>query len=544
MMKKFGAMILVILLSLQTVSANPSLISPWSIAYHAADIGYNEQVVKKNNEKDTMTHIYSGDEFNQPHYISIDGNDLIIGWEANPEGLSDGRVNKASHQTKATMMNGWKQDLKFNTCMDDESFPDFNNPSLDAGSAPGLMHASSPMQSSEYPLQNRIYGGYYHAQSGIGSTYGCVIEGWTEYISEGSGIVNQIYRRNISANPECTSQDNQQETNYDYEVSVIDCFSQQYILIFQNLNENTPHPSIGFLSGCVASDFDNDYLFGGLTVDGTFRHELIIVNRTTDNITSHLLDPSIFVQGHSCVVNDGELFSFGGFSNCPLPPIPKMLGVSAWWENIETKPLGQCLGWIDENYASQTGNKLWIDDDYKDEDEYYQFPKEGFDCADNYRIDLTTFELLSASRDESFNCLAFRTGYIDNGTPILFGGIDQLGQTSKNIDIIQLESLNVSRNFEMYYNRIHPLIQIYDNGSISVTGGNSDTQRSGVLYRSVEWLTENGRTIIKYESKEKSDDDWLPWLPAQYIMGAIFFALWYKNKIHDEQISKNNLRKH
>ena len=120
-----------------------------------------------------------------------------------------------------------------------------------------------------------------------------------------------------------------------------------------------------------------------------------------------------------------------------------------------------------------------------------------------------------------------RTGIFMNGTLALFGGIDNFGQTENRVDLIIVANQSWTNSFDMHIQRIQPLVQIYDNGSFSITGGNSGTLLSGSLYESIEWLGSDGRVIITI-IKESSLNE-TPFLPSSLLFAAIFVAFLRQN---------------
>ena len=111
----------------------------------------------------------------------------------------------------------------------------------------------------------------------------------------------------------------------------------------------------------------------------------------------------------------------------------------------------------------------------------------------------------------------------------LFGGIDKYGQTENRVDIIDLENQSQTNHFDMHLQRIQPIVQLYDNGSFSITGGNSGNVPSGKLYMSIEWLASDGRTV--FNILEATSSNSTPGFSQALFFGAIFVALLYRRGI-------------
>jgi hypothetical protein len=527
---KFGAVMIVSILMLQVATAAIPAIAVRvgvSVLMEAGEMTIEELTVSARNREDAISlQKYSGTEYNQHHLLDVDGSKLFLGWDVKLWNYKDGRLNKASHQSELTTLSELEMKSDFEKC-EGEGDPEradrrSQTHRKDVG-ASGLMHASSPILSDQYELGNRVYGGYWHGYSSLLNTYGCVVEGWNDFNIEGGAVVNQFTAANLS-NEECVSFENSDEKDASLAWQDYDCESMFFFSDRARKNWESKMPSIGFLQGCVASDGNYDYLFGGLTVNGYFRNKLVIVNRTTSNFTTHDI-PSSNLFGHTCVVNNGELTSYGGFSTCDSPDIPVFEELGFVDINQVTEPMGKCIGWIDENFATEGVNKLWTGDD-AGTSEYFQFP-EDVECAKHYNLNLTNYHLTSSEPSDSTNCLAMRTGIFMNGTLALFGGIDNFGQTENRVDLIIVANQSWTNSFDMHIQRIQPLVQIYDNGSFSITGGNSGTLLSGSLYESIEWLGSDGRVIITI-IKESSLNE-TPFLPSSLLFAAIFVAFLRQN---------------
>lgn len=495
-----------------------------------ASVVVDEITISATERETEKLKLYGMDEFSQPHFLSTkDGSFVILGWESINWNHKDGIRNKASHQSNLIASNGLEASSEFVPCEGrerDNGEGKQQTERKDVG-ASALMHASSPVFSDQYELNNRIYGGYWNGYNAWLSTYGCVVEGWNDFDVEGGSVVNSYTARNLS-NEKCISFENYEESKNDFNIAWqrYDCESMFFFSDTQRTTSQSEMPSIGFLQGCVASDENLDYLFGGLTVDGKFRSKLVIVNRTSGSSSSHQFNTSINVFGHSCVITNGELSSFGGFSTCnsPKPPIFEEAG---WFDvELKTEPLGKCLGWIDENYATEDVNKLWSGKGLG-MGEYFEFPND-FECAKHFTLNLSTLHLTSALPDDQQNCLAMRTGVFLNGTLALFGGIDKFGQTENRVDVFDIQNQTQTNHFDMHLQRIEPIVQMYDNGSFSITGGNSGNVESGKLYMSIEWLTSDGRNVINIV--ELSSPNSTPGFSHGLLFGAIFVALLYRRE--------------
>ena len=528
---KFGAVMIVSILMLQVATAAIPAIAVRvgvSVLMEAGEMTIEELTVSARNREDAISlQKYSGTEYNQHHLLDVDGSKLFLGWDVKLWNYKDGRLNKASHQSELTTLSGLTLSPNFEKC---EGVKSSGDPATgqthrkDVG-ASGLMHASSPILSDQHELGNRVYGGYWHGYSSNMYTYGCVVEGWNDFKVGGDSVINQFTAANLS-NEECVPFENLEDSKAtDVAWQDYDCESMFFFSDEGRKTSQSKMPSIGFLQGCVASDGNYDYLFGGLTVDGKFRNKFVIVNRTTSNFTTHEFNTSINVFGHTCVVDNGELTSYGGFSTCDSPDIPVFENLGIFDTNQYTEPMGKCIGWIDENFATEGVNKLWTGDD-AGTSEYFQFP-EDVECAKHYNLNLTNYHLTSSEPSDSTNCLAMRTGIFMNGTLALFGGIDNFGQTENRVDLIIVANQSWTNSFDMHIQRIQPLVQIYDNGSFSITGGNSGTLLSGSLYESIEWLGSDGRVIITI-IKESSLNE-TPFLPSSLLFAAIFVAFLRQN---------------
>jgi len=529
---KFGAVMIVSILMLQVATAAIPAIAVRvgvSVLMEAGEMTIEELTVSARNREDAISlQKYSGTEYNQHHLLEIGEDKFFLGWDAKPWDYRDGMLNKASHQSELTTLSGLTLSPNFEKC-EGSQMPGHPNREqthhAGFGGASGLMHASSPILSDHHELSNRVYGGYWHGYSSYMHTYGCVVEGWNDFNVGGDAVVNQFTAVNLS-NEECVSFENEDDSGNGVAWQDYDCESMFFFSDFKRTSSQTKMPSIGFLQGCVASDGNYDYLFGGLTVDGKFRNKLVIVNRTTSNITTHEFYTSINVFGHTCVVDNGELTSYGGFSTCDSPDIPVFEELGFVDINQVTEPMGKCIGWIDENFATEGVNKLWTGKN-AGTSEYFQFP-EDVECAKHYNLNLTNYHLTSSEPSDSTNCLAMRTGIFMNGTLALFGGIDNFGQTENRVDLIIVANQSWTNSFDMHIQRIQPLVQIYDNGSFSITGGNSGTLLSGSLYESIEWLESDGRVIITIVT-EPSSPDKVPFLPSSLLFAAVFVAFLRQN---------------
>ena len=500
------------------------------VLLEATEFTADELSISARERETEKIKLYGNTEFSQPHSLfTSKGDAIILGWEASHWNHKDWIRNKASHQSNLITTSGLTLKSEFDPCEGrevDDGQGRQHTERKDVG-ASALMHASSPMFSDQYEMNNRIYGGYWNGYNAWLSTYGCIVEGWNDFEVEGGSVVNSYTPRNLS-NEKCVSFENYEASRGAVNTAYqdYDCESMFFFSDTQRTTSQSKMPSIGFLQGCVASDENLDYLFGGLTVDGKFRSKLVIVNRTSGSSYSHLFNSSINVFGHSCVITNGELTSYGGFSTCnsPEPPIYE----EAWYEvELKTEPLGKCLGWIDENYATKDVNKLWSGKN-QGLSEYFEFQND-FECANHFTLNLSNFHLTSASPNDLQNCLAMRTGVFLNGTLALFGGIDKYGQTENRVDIIDLENQSQTNHFDMHLQRIQPIVQLYDNGSFSITGGNSGNVPSGKLYMSIEWLASDGRTV--FNILEATSSNSTPGFSQALFFGAIFVALLYRRGI-------------
>lgn len=531
---KSAAIVIISILMLQCASAAvPVIVARVGVAVlvEGGKLAVDEISISATERETEKLKLYGMDEFSQPHFLSTkDGSFVILGWEAMNWNYKDGIRNKASHQSNLIASSGLEASSEFVPCEGrekDNGQGGQQTERKDVG-ASALMHASSPVFSDQYELNNRIYGGYWNGYNAWLSTYGCVVEGWNDFNVESGSVVNSYSPRNLS-NEKCISFENYEERNDDFKTAWqdYDCESMFFFSDTQRTASQSEMPSIGFLQGCVASDENLDYLFGGLTVDGKFRSKLVIVNRTSGSSSSHQFNTSINVFGHSCVITNGELSSFGGFSTCNSPKLP-IFEEAGWYDvELKTEPLGKCLGWIDENYATEEVNKLWSGED-RGISEYFEFPND-FECAKHFTLNLSTLHLTSALPDDQQNCLAMRTGVFLNGTLALFGGIDIFGQTENRVDVFDVQNQTQTNHFDMHLQRIEPIVQLYDNGSFSITGGDSGNVPSGKLYMSIEWLEIDGRTVINILEAPSSNPT--PGFSQGLLFGAIFVALLYRRGI-------------
>ena len=418
--------------------------------------------------------------------ISIGGSDFFVGWDYDLYIKNTPNHQAASHNMEILSDIGTELSIDVDACESltiidsDERFTrkhSWNLPSLVSpeGKEPAILHPLVRLHSPLYE-SNRIYGGVYHGYHD--GHYCLVVNGFSEFgIEDGQVSVNiESMNTEVGENDSCEDIPKENDGRWGYNVLVC---SENEILIrsvgggSDSQYKEDVRPALGRLAGCVASNDQTDFLFGGVKADGSFVDTLRSVNLSSGSVGDLILDFPVI--GNSCAVNGDVLFSFGGFSKCPKVH-PRNDGSLYIAEEYYYSRMGNCLSWIEEGWAHSTSTKR----DFKHlEDgggELFRFPINEFDCAPDIAINLSvgTFEYVTSNASSRVNCLAFRGGFIEESSVVLMGGVDTHSQVENRIDIFSFDAQEWTVEHDMYLQRIQPVVFIdQEEGVLEVFGGAS-----------------------------------------------------------------------
>ena len=540
------------------------------------EMTYAEHTKKVESEEGLfLGNQYIGSEYYEPHVVTIEGSEILIGnsydhgahsgglWgtvSATNEG--DSVYNKRTYIPKAKLYGkswgGSSVVVDGSNCIKvlQDNDPDSDFVSHQSIETHHLLHASSlPKGGPERVGVDRIYGGYISAQIEGGAWVGCAVDSYDlSFMSEELRIEpsdSEAY------NQECENKTVRQSERSINFIRVI-C-DESFTAVHQNsygykdhdgktlVDDIVSYPRTGVLGGCVATDGSIDYVLGGVNLRGEFYENLTMFNRSNGNAIPVNLPTPVSSVGASCFVSNNQIIILGGYETCPHyemlhTHMQKSDGVLGFGEGTETVrdgvlageirgPTfgGGCLAFISEGYQSQQSIKKHP---YSDSDDKinppYAFPESftAFACASSYSVNLSSFEVkVLEHSNELLNCAAFSTDLILNSTTLLrFGGFNPQGYTLDGIQRIQLNLnstvLNVSVVAEMTIPRISPVVEYVD-GTISVMCGGAFEKKSGHQCNIIDQFTENTSSPIQVTYTEEESTPGFSFLVA---VSGIFAA--------------------
>lgn len=503
---------------------------------------------------------YVGLEYFEPHVVTIDETEILIGNTYDPDALNGGFKGDATYNKRTYTPVGklYGQPLEFEVSVDGSNCINMlqdNDPDDDMEldhkiETHHLLHtASLPKGGPERVGADRLYGGYVSAQMELGAWIGCTADSFDLSPSSGEiviqpsegGAYNQDCENKTVREPGAKPS-NSQHLNH---IRVL-C-AKSFTAVHQHSIGDTDddgksgvddidfYPQTGILGGCVATDGTVDYVLGGVNLRGDFLENLTMFDRETGNSTSVELPTPVSSVGASCFVSNDQLIIVGGYDTCPhyemlhthMKKSDGILGYGDGTETVRDGSLiaeirgptfgGGCLAFISEGYQSQ---QFIQKHPYSDSDDRYNppyaFPESitAFGCASSYSVNLSTFEVAVLEHsNELLNCAAFSTDLILNSTTLLrFGGFNPQGSTLDGIQRIQspVENstiLNISIVAEMTIPRISPVVENID-GTITVMCGGAFETNSGHQCNVIDRFTENTSSPIQVTYTEEEDFGW------------------------------------
>jgi len=532
--------------------AASSAIPAWAISGGITVLEMSIEEHEKRVESENglfLGNMYTGSEYLEPHVVTIDETDILIGNSYVPDALSggfllslvnqsdgDGTFNKRTYTPTGKI---YGQPLEFEVSVDGSNCIDMlrdNDPNDDMETSRPiqthhLLHAASlPKGGPDRVGADRLYGGYVAAQMEFGGWIGCTADYFDLSFSSGEVVIlpsgdgaynedceNRTVRGHISNHVRVLCLESSTAV-HQYSKGVVDNDGET------GVDNITFYPQTGILGGCVATDGILDYVLGGVNLRGDFLENLTMFDRETGNSTPVELPTPVSSVGASCFVSNNELIVVGGYETCPHyedlhTHMKKSDGILGYGDGTETVRDGSfigevrgptfgggCLAFISEGYQSQQSiQKHPYSDSEENYNPAYSFPNSvtAFECASSYSINLSTFVVsVLEHSNELLNCAAFSTDLIlDRTTLLRFGGFNPQGSTLDGIQRIQSPVdnstiLNVSIVAEMTIPRISPMVENID-GTITVMCGGAFEKNSGHQCNIIDRFTENTSSPIQ-----------------------------------------------
>ena len=490
-------------------------------------------IIEEIHQVEDENGIYNGDELSDPHYLRFNNEGFLIG--NNPdyyynENNNNGNVDRLPHYVSGM---SYKNGFDTGVTLNHESCKDIVNIQSDK-STTGYHHAATlPFGSPDRVGNDRIYGGYFAFQGDheggaeYHGWYGCTI-GYSNLSSnEGKLAItpaNENMFNEMCEEKHLDAYSGKEPKNLSYyHVFETKC-TDKGTLVRQEYHweptkmKTSAYPAVGSLESCVSTDGNYDYIAGGINIRGENIRNMTVVDRSNGSYETYELETPVESFGSSCFIKDDSLILVGGFNSCPsykellMETHDKLSSLLI----SEVRGLafgGGCLAYITEGYTTQQGQIIkypWVD-------EYnppFAFPEriDAYGCADTFIIDLISHNVTKQPASTQFNCQAFSTDILVNGSLIRFGGLSAQGKTLDEIthnnfnSSASEQSVGFEKLGDMYIERINPLVRVLDEG-IEISCGGSMEHPSGFQCRHIDVFTAEGEHIVNIQENPPQDQD-------------------------------------